>query len=223
MIADPFSTAHAEALRVGSGAPGMAGRVYLVTRRLLDIVVASMLLVLASPLLLIAYLAIRLDTPGPAIFCQDRIGRYGKPFCIYKFRTMTHNPTGELVWLEDENGQKRHKLRHDPRITRVGHWLRRTSVDELPQLWNIVKGDMSLIGPRPELPEIVANYEPWQHQRHIVRPGLTGWWQVSGRSDKPMHENTELDLYYIRHRSIRLDALILVRTIGVVVRGLGAF
>jgi lipopolysaccharide/colanic/teichoic acid biosynthesis glycosyltransferase len=128
-----------------------------------------------------------------------------------------------LRMLQAPDGTMRHKLRQDPRITRVGRWLRRTSVDELPQLINILLGHMSLIGPRPELVEIVDRYEPWQHRRHMVRPGLTGWWQVSGRGNRPMHENTELDLYYVDHLSAGLDLRILIRTVVVVVKGLGAF
>jgi lipopolysaccharide/colanic/teichoic acid biosynthesis glycosyltransferase len=202
-----------------------AGRLLYLTviKRGIDLLASVALLILLSPILLLAILLIRLDSPGPALFAQERIGRGGRPFRLYKFRTMEHNPTGELVWLEDEHGERRHKLRDDPRITRVGRWLRRTSMDELPQLVNVIRGQMSLVGPRPELPEIVAGYDPWQHERHLVRPGLTGWWQVSGRSDKPMHEHTEFDLYYVRRMSFRLDLLIALRTVRVVARGLGAF
>jgi lipopolysaccharide/colanic/teichoic acid biosynthesis glycosyltransferase len=194
-----------------------------VLKRTIDIVASTILLLLLAPLLVIAMLAIRLDSPGSAIFTQDRVGRHGRIFRLYKFRTMSQAASGKVTWLVDEDGTKRHKLRNDPRVTRVGKWLRYTSLDELPQLLNIIRGDMSLIGPRPELVEIVRNYEDWQHQRHIVRPGLTGWWQVSGRSDKPMHENTELDLFYVRGQSFRLDLLIALKTIRVVVKGLGAF
>lgn len=192
-------------------------------KRGIDVLASAIMLIILSPLLGIALLAIKLDSPGPAIFTQNRVGRGGKIFRLYKFRTMTFKPSGDLAWMIDENGEKRHKVRNDPRITRVGNWLRRTSMDELPQLVNIIKGDMSLIGPRPELVQIVENYEPWQHERHIVRPGLTGWWQVSGRSDLPMHENTEFDLYYVRGQSFRLDFLIALKTVRVVVKGLGAF
>jgi lipopolysaccharide/colanic/teichoic acid biosynthesis glycosyltransferase len=210
----PVRTIHATAAH---------SRSYQVAKRAFDIVFASVLLLLLALPLLVVMVLIRLDSQGPAIFCQERVGRGGRPFRLYTFRTMTHDPTGELVWFEDERGRRCHKLRNDPRITRVGRWLRKASVDELPQLVNILKGDMTLIGPRPELPEIVARYEDWQHQRHILRPGLTGWWQVSGRSDRPMHENTELDLYYVQRQSFRLDALIFIKTIAVVFRGLGAF
>jgi lipopolysaccharide/colanic/teichoic acid biosynthesis glycosyltransferase len=201
------------------------GRLFyaLVLKRGIDVVVACLALLGLLPLLLVIAVMIRLDSRGPVIFTQQRIGRGGQPFTLYKFRTMQHKPRAGLEWLLDENGQLRHKLREDPRLTRVGRWLRRTSMDELPQLINIVKGDMSLIGPRPELPEIVARYEPWQHDRHLVRPGLTGWWQVSGRSDLPMHENTELDLFYVRRLSFQLDWRIALKTVRVVFKGLGAY
>jgi exopolysaccharide biosynthesis polyprenyl glycosylphosphotransferase len=194
-----------------------------ICKRSSDILVSAILLTLLAPVLVLAMLAIRLDSQGPAIFAQERIGRCGRPFRILKFRTMTHNPGGELIWLRDHDGRVCHKMHNDPRVTRVGRWLRTTSVDELPQLWNILRGDMSLVGPRPELPAIVATYEPWQHERHRVRPGLTGWWQVSGRSDKPMHEHTELDLYYVRNQSLLLDMQILLKTVVVVFKGIGAF
>jgi lipopolysaccharide/colanic/teichoic acid biosynthesis glycosyltransferase len=201
------------------------GRLFygLVLKRGIDVVVACLALLGLLPLLLLVALVIRLDSRGPAIFRQQRVGRGGRLFVLYKFRTMQDNAAGNVAWTLDDNGRLRHKHRQDPRVTRVGRWLRRTSMDELPQLINIVKGDMSLIGPRPELPEIVARYEPWQHDRHLVRPGLTGWWQVSGRSDLPMHENTELDLFYVRRLSFQLDWRIALKTVRVVFKGLGAF
>lgn len=197
--------------------------VYLVCKRLIDVVASALLLVLLSPLLLLALAAVCIDSTGPAIFKQPRVGRGGKVFTLYKLRTMAYAPSCGIVWTADQHGRKRHKIRNDPRVTRTGKFLRRASLDELPQLVNILKGDMSLIGPRPELVEIVENYEPWQHERHAVRPGITGWWQVSGRSDLPMHENTELDVYYVRGLSFRLDFLIALKTIRVVIRGFGAF
>jgi lipopolysaccharide/colanic/teichoic acid biosynthesis glycosyltransferase len=121
------------------------------------------------------------------------------------------------------NGHWQHKIKDDPRVTRVGRLIRRTSIDELPQLINVIRGEMSLIGPRPELPQIVRDYEPWMHRRHLVRPGLTGWWQVRGRSDLPMHEHTDLDIYYVEHVSWRLDLRILKQTVRIVVCGLGAY
>lgn len=195
----------------------------MVVKRAFDVMVAATLLLVLSPILALVLLLVRLESPGPAIFDQQRVGRGGRRFRIYKFRTMTHEPSHGTTWFEDEHGHVSHKLRHDPRVTRVGRWLRRSSIDELPQLVNILRGEMSLIGPRPELPQIVETYAPWQHERHLVRPGLTGWWQVSGRSDLPMHENTDLDVFYVRRQSFGLDALIALKTVRVVLKGLGAF
>lgn len=142
---------------------------------------------------------------------------------MWKFRTMTQSPSDQLVFFIDEDGRRQHKIKDDPRITRLGRILRKTSLDELPQLLNVITGDMSLVGPRPELPQIVANYEPWQHDRHLVRPGITGWWQVSGRSDLPMHENTELDIFYVENISLKLDFKIVKKTVVGVIRGIGAY
>lgn len=190
---------------------------------LCDFTLALVLLgVLLLPMICIA-IAIRLDSPGNPLFLQRRVGRNGREFTIWKFRTMQRQEGTELELIEDENGHLRHKVRNDPRVTRVGRILRKTSLDELPQLLNIIGGHIGLVGPRPELPEIVAQYEPWQHRRHLVRPGLTGLWQVSGRSDKPMHEHTQLDIEYIERVSLRLDVVIMVKTVKVVARGLGAF
>jgi exopolysaccharide biosynthesis polyprenyl glycosylphosphotransferase len=192
-------------------------------KRALDILIAGVALVFLCPVLMLAALMIRLDSPGPVIFRQQRVGRGGSPFRIYKFRTMRVDPVAEVRQFVTAEGTLRHKVRQDPRVTRVGRMLRKTSLDELPQLLNVLRGDMSLIGPRPELVQIVGSYEAWQHGRHLVRPGITGWWQVSGRSDKPMHEHTELDLYYVEHLSPSLDVRILLRTVRVVLCGSGAF
>jgi lipopolysaccharide/colanic/teichoic acid biosynthesis glycosyltransferase len=127
------------------------------------------------------------------------------------------------VNVTDENGNTIHKTRNDPRVTRVGRIVRKTSLDELPQLINILRGEMSLVGPRPELPFLVERYEPWQRKRFAVPQGITGWWQVNGRSDKPMHLHTEEDLYYVQNYSLLLDIQILFKTILVVLRGKGAF
>ena len=195
----------------------------LLLKRWIDAALATVALVVLGPLLLLIALAVRVDSPGPALFRQGRIGRGGTRFVVYKFRTMVVDPGVGLVFLRADDGSMRHKVKNDPRITRVGKFLRRTSLDELPQLINVVRGEMSLVGPRPELPELVQRYEPWQHRRHLVRPGLTGWWQVSGRSDKPMHEHTELDLYYVANLSFRLDLKVVLRTVRVVLFGSGAF
>lgn len=203
-----------------------AGRIayYAVFKRWLDVVMGALALTLLWPLFLLLALVVRLDSRGPALFRQTRIGRGGEPFTLYKFRTMTWDPAQpELRMFVGADGRLRHKINRDPRVTRVGKLLRRTSIDEWPQLINVVRGQMSLVGPRPELPQIVMRYEPWQHQRHLVRPGMTGWWQVQGRSDLPMHEHTDLDIYYIKHLTFRLDLRIVARTVLVVLRGFGAF
>ncbi len=171
-------------------------------------------------------LAIKLDSPGPVFYRQKRVGENGRLFEMIKFRSMVKN-ADELRHLVEEAGPGgkviQHKTAHDPRITRVGAFLRRTSLDELPQLFNVLRGEMSLIGPRPELPHLVDKYELWQRKRFAVPQGMTGWWQVNGRSDKPMHLHTEEDLYYVQHYSLWLDLQILVKTVWVVLRGKGAY
>lgn len=194
-------------------------------KRAFDLVLASVSLVFALPLMLLITLAIRLDSPGPAIFRQERVGENGRLFTMLKFRSMvidadTRRP--EVV-RTTSNGTILHKQANDPRITRVGRFLRRTSLDELPQLFNVLRGEMSLVGPRPELPFLVARYEPWQRQRLTVPPGMTGWWQINGRSERLMHLHTQDDLYYIRNYSPLLDLRILWRTVGAVLRGRGAY
>jgi lipopolysaccharide/colanic/teichoic acid biosynthesis glycosyltransferase len=170
-------------------------------------------------------LLIRLDSPGPIFYRQDRVGENGRPFHMYKFRTMVPEADQLLSQVTEINsqGQILFKRPDDPRVTRVGHILRRASVDELPQLFNVLKGDMSLVGPRPELPWLVERYEPWQRKRFAVPQGMTGWWQVNGRSDKPMHLHTEDDLYYVQNYSLWMDIFILLKTPWVVLRGKGAY
>ncbi|PKN94119.1 MAG: sugar transferase [Chloroflexi bacterium HGW-Chloroflexi-6] len=205
-------------------APGLNEQQRL-TKRIFDLLISLILLSLSWPLLVVIGLLIRRDSPGPAIFRQVRVGEHGQPFMMYKFRTMVQEAESlrHLVEHQDENGNMLHKSPTDPRITRIGHFLRRTSLDELPQLINVLIGDMSLVGPRPELPHIVQNYQPWQHARLSVPPGITGWWQVNGRSDKPMHLHTEDDIYYVQNCSIWLDIQILLKTILVVVLRKGAY
>lgn len=196
-----------------------------VIKRIFDLIVASLSLLFLWPLMIIIAIAIKLDSPGPIILKQERVGENGRLFHIYKFRSMVKDADKRLeeVLQQTADGTLVHKHRNDPRITRVGRIIRRTSLDEVPQLFNVIKGEMSMVGPRPELPFIVARYEAWQHKRFAVPPGITGWWQVSGRSDKPMHLHTEDDLYYISNYSPLLDLQILWRTIGVVIKGKGAY
>lgn len=194
-------------------------------KRAFDLAFSILILPLSSIIMLTIAVMIRIEGPGPILFKQKRVGENGLLFDIYKFRTMIPNAEDmrSLVEIEDNEGNLIHKISADPRVTRVGRLLRKFSLDELPQIWNVIKGDMSIIGPRPELPYLVDQYEPWQRIRFAVPQGMTGWWQVNGRSDKPMHLNTEDDLYYVQNYSLFLDFLILIKTIGVVVRGKGAF
>ena len=205
-----------EAIAREHGEPCFPRR-YVLAKRLLDVVVALVGLVACAPLFLILALLIKLDSPGPVFFLQERVGYRGRIFKMVKFRTMAAGSERAVP-----NGV--HKRPGDPRVTRVGRFLRRTSLDELPQLLNVLRGEMSLVGPRPEVVEIVlSRYQPWQYQRFLVPQGLTGWWQVTGRSTKVMHEHTEDDLYDIAHASLWFDLKILLRTIPTVLRGHGAF
>lgn len=205
-------------------APAINGYTRLV-KRAFDVVLSIILLVLLAPAMAIIAIAIKLDSPGPVIFKQWRVGENGRLFLMYKFRTMVEGADSQLhqVIQYTPDGKLIHKRPDDPRVTRVGRFLRRSSLDELPQLFNVLKGEMSLVGPRPELPLIVQQYEPWQHRRLSVPPGITGWWQISGRADRPMHLHTEDDLYYIKNYSLWLDIQILFKTIGAVIRGRGAY
>jgi exopolysaccharide biosynthesis polyprenyl glycosylphosphotransferase len=194
-------------------------------KRLFDLTVGGVLTLLALPVMGLVALAIKLESPGPVLFCQQRIGENGRLFTMYKFRSMVVGAEKMQAQVNDvdEEGHIVHKKRDDPRVTRVGRFIRWFSLDELPQLFNMLKGDMSLIGPRPELPWLVEKYEPWQRKRFAVPQGITGWWQVNGRSDKPMHLHTEDDLYYIQNYSLWLDLRILWKTFWTVLRGKGAY
>jgi lipopolysaccharide/colanic/teichoic acid biosynthesis glycosyltransferase len=186
-----------------------------VIRRAVDIAVSALLLALASPVLAAAIVAIRLTSPGRAIYRQRRAGRDGRPFDMFKLRTMVdgaeHIGAGLAVNADDS------------RITRVGALLRRASLDELPNLVNVLRGEMTLVGPRPTLPAQVAQYTARQHARLSVKPGITGWAQVNGRASLPWSERIELDLYYVEHRSLWLDLRILLRTPALVLGGGGLY
>ena len=194
-------------------------------KRAFDLLVTLASLPGTLPVMGLIALMIRLDSPGPALLRQKRAGENSRLFGMLKFRTMVQgaDQMNHLVEHEDGEGNRLYKSPHDPRITRVGRLLRRTSLDELPQLFNVLKGEMSLVGPRPELPHLVEKYERWQRKRFAVPQGITGWWQINGRSDRPMHLHTEDDLYYIQHYSIWLDLQIILRTIWTVLRGKGAY
>lgn len=185
------------------------------TRRAFDLVVASALLALSAPVLGAAVLAIVIESPAHPIYRQRRVGRHGEPFDVIKLRTMVPGAEGIGAGLAVNE--------HDPRITRVGALLRRFSVDELPNLVNVIRGEMSIIGPRPTIPVQVASYDERQMGRLAVRPGITGWAQVNGRTSLPWSERIELDLFYIENRSWRLDLEILVRTARMVLAGHGLY
>lgn len=180
-------------------------------------------LVISAPLFALAAVLIKLDSPGPVLFRQQRIGQHGRPFTLYKFRTMVQNaPSRVPSKVEDFSSYVFQPPGRDSRVTPIGRILRRTSLDELPQLLNIVKGDMALVGPRPEIPELVAQYPPEYHRRHDVKPGLTGLAQVMGRSDLTYDEIMGYDLKYISCQSFRQDIEILFRTVIMVLRQEGA-
>jgi len=177
---------------------------YAVAKRAADMVLSALLLVLLAPVLLLIALWIRLDSPGPSLFVQKRVGRGGKLFNMYKFRSMYADaPRYEFSPTQSS----------DPRITRIGNFLRKNSLDELPQLVNVFLGNMSLVGPRPEMPFIVQSYKSHHRQRLQVTPGITGLWQLSADRAFPIHENIHHDLYYIRNRNFAMDLAILVRTL----------
>ena len=196
----------------------------LAAKRLLDVAVSLMLLALSLPVILIAALAIKMSSPGSVVFKQQRIGLNGRTFTLYKFRTMiadAHERLGEVSHLNEMTGPV-FKAKGDPRITSVGRILRRFSLDELPQLWNVLKGDMSLVGPRPPIPEEVRSYHRWQRRRLSMKPGLTCLWQVNGRNNVDFDRWMQMDLQYIDNWSPSLDLKILLRTIPAVLLGRGA-
>ena len=194
-------------------------------KRLLDVVLAAVALIGSLPIWVAIVIAIRLDSPGQSIFVQERVGQLGRRFRFYKFRSMYVDAEARLadVLVHNETNGPVFKIRNDPRITRIGALLRRTSLDELPQLINVLKGDMSLVGPRPPLPREVEHYRPSDMVRLEVKPGLTCLWQVSGRSNVSFDQWMELDRLYVRHMSLWLDMTILARTVGAVLSMRGAY
>ncbi|MBI4261132.1 MAG: sugar transferase [Actinobacteria bacterium] len=196
-----------------------------ILKRAFDLVVASVGLILVMPLWAVIAAAIRLDSPGPVLYRQERLGRAGEPFRMYKFRTMCVGAEELKEELGDSNRADGplFKVPDDPRVTRAGRWLRRRSLDELPQLLNVVRGEMSLVGPRPPLREEVDQYEDWHLGRLDVAPGMTGLWQVSGRSDLTFDEYVRLDLFYIENWSLAYDLYVLAKTIPAVVSGRGSY
>lgn len=187
---------------------------YPAFKRLFDIVVSLLALIVLSPVVLVVSAIIRFDSPGPIVFRQRRVGLNGKEFNFYKFRSMHVEASAYALTP---------KSSEDPRITKFGRWLRRSSLDELPQFVNVLRGDMSIVGPRPEMPFIVSTYNEEQRERLKVKPGITGVWQISAVRGEPIHANMEYDLFYIEHRSLLLDLIIMCKTIATAIRGIGAY
>jgi lipopolysaccharide/colanic/teichoic acid biosynthesis glycosyltransferase len=215
-VAEPRSLSHP---------PRSESLAYLVPKRLVDLLGASAALLIATPVMVVAAVAIKLDSPGPVFFWQYRLGRNGRPFRFYKFRSMTvdaPNMRDSLSTFNETTGPV-FKIRRDPRVTRVGRLIRKFSIDELPQLFHVLAGTMSLVGRRPPIPAEVERYEPWQRERLAAKPGLTCIWQVAGRSDIGFDDWVRLDIEYVRRRSLWLDLKLLVLTIPAVITGRGAY
>ncbi|MDB6223326.1 sugar transferase [Lactobacillus amylovorus] len=199
--------------------------IYHFFKRTLDIVASACALIILSPLFLVLAILIKHEDGGPAFYSQERIGKDGKPFKMYKFRSMIVNADQMVDQLEDQNeiDGAMFKIRDDPRITKIGHTIRKYSLDELPQLWNVLIGDMSLVGPRPPLPSEVEEYTDYDKQRLLVMPGCTGLWQVTKRNEADFDEMVWLDIVYINHSGILEDLKLIIKTIGVVIHPNGAY
>ena len=188
---------------------------YEVIKRIIDIVASFTGLILLSPLILIVSILIKLESKGEVIFKQKRVGLNGKEFYMYKFRSMVINAEELKAELESQNEMSgpMFKIKDDPRITKIGKFIRKTSIDELPQLINVIKGDMSLVGPRPSLPKEVEEFETWMRERLEVKPGLTCIWQISGRNNIDFEDWMKLDIKYVRERSFKLDIKLILKTV----------
>ena len=189
-------------------------KAYLIAKRITDVLFSGIGLIILSPVLVIVAIAIKLDSKGPIFFKQDRVGKDEELFSMYKFRSMVVNAEELKKALENQNEMSgpMFKMKKDPRITRVGRFIRKTSIDELPQLVNVIKGDMSLVGPRPSLPKEVEQFEPWMKERLTVQPGITCFWQVMGRNSIPFEEWMKLDVKYVRERNYFLDIKLIFKT-----------
>lgn len=197
-----------------------------VLKRLLDVVISFFALIALMPAFILLAIAIRVESKGPVLFRQTRIGAQAKPFTMYKFRSMyldAEERKKELAAQNEMDGGVLFKMKHDPRITRIGRFIRKASIDELPQLWNVFRGNMSLVGPRPPVPSEVASYTLNDHRRLEVTPGITCIWQVTGRSDIPFDKQVELDSLYIESQSFMGDLKLLAKTIPAVLLGRGAY
>ncbi len=237
VIAPSRAATNRAAVQPGHLAPGLetpitlkpAHPLYLIGKRVTDISVAAIATVIFAPVIAIIALLIRLDSPGPAIFRQQRVGHGGRTFTFYKFRTMYADAKERFPELYDYRYSTEqwntlfYKLPEDPRMTRFGRIVRKTTLDELPNLFNVLKGDMSLVGPRPELPDYVEYYTPAQLAKFSVRAGVTGLAQSSGRGTLPVQDQIAADLEYVARSSFWFDVKILARTVAMVVRGVGAF
>lgn len=204
--------------------PSFAGGHHVI-KRAIDIVLSTVALLVLMPVFLIISILVRQDSKGPVFFSQERVGRNGRTFRMYKFRSMVVNAEAELEQLKNQNegSGPLFKLKHDPRVTKVGTWLRKYSLDELPQIYNVLRGNMSLVGPRPPLQSEVASYEGHTGRRLFIKPGLTGLWQINGRSDLDWEESVRLDLYYVENWSLTGDLMIMWRTFKVMVQPTGAY
>lgn len=201
-------------------------RFYLFLKRIIDILGSAIGLVVLSPIfLIVAYKRKKEDSSGPIFFSQERVGKNGKSFKMYKFRSMCVDAEEQLDKLLQHNEVQgaMFKMKEDPRVTKIGKFIRRTSIDELPQLWNVLNGDMSLVGPRPPLSREVSEYSDYAKQRLLVKPGCTGLWQVSGRNHVGFDEMVDLDLKYITNQSIINDVLIIVKTFKIILMPNGAY
>ena len=190
---------------------------YEVIKRLIDVVCSFMGVIVLSPLFIIIAIIIKTNSKGPVFFSQKRVGKNGKEFDMYKFRSMVVNAEElkEKLAAKNEMSGPMFKMKDDPRVTKVGKFIRKTSIDELPQLWNVLKGDMSLVGPRPSLPKEVAQFESWMYKRLEVKPGLTCYWQVSGRNNIDFEDWMKLDIRYVEERSLFVDIKLILKTIFV--------
>ncbi|MCK5130827.1 MAG: sugar transferase [Candidatus Sabulitectum sp.] len=210
-VGDLSSISRMPVVEIGSSEKGAFNNL---TKRIMDLFMSSVLIVILAPLMTIIWVILALRGKGSPIFKQTRVGRYGREFTLYKFRTM--KPEADEYEVAPVAGD-------DPRVTGLGRLLRKTSLDELPQLFNVLRGHMSMVGPRPEMDFIVRDYNAWQRRRLDVKPGITGLWQIMGRKDLPLHENLEYDFYYMRNQSVMLDMAILARTVVTVLKGRGAY
>ena len=190
---------------------------YEIIKRLIDVICSFIGVLVLSPLFIVIAIIIKATSKGPAFFSQKRVGKNGKEFDMYKFRSMVVNAEElkEKLAAQNEMSGPMFKMKDDPRVTKVGKFIRKTSIDELPQLWNVLKGDMSLVGPRPSLPKEVAQFEDWMHKRLEVKPGLTCYWQVSGRNNIDFEEWMKLDIKYVDERSTWIDIKLIFKTVGV--------